>query len=384
MIRILRVLSFFVLLFVVGCNETQLFTTSIGKKLSDPTSIAVDTAKLRAYVVNSNNDVQFTSTTLSILDITNPVAPALLNVSQNPIPIASFSGQIYYDPATGIAYVANRKSDDINDVTDTLLRINLNETSGSFGGVTGTASDDNPFGVTCCDATGRMYVVNSGGTSNGSLDVYDPKDLTSFVRVSLNVTLNSGSQLTGKNSTESVLLGTQDFVSNRGGSIYVINTSEVGDSSKNPVDYVITGVGDARGVATDGTFIYVVDASVLNPILRVLKVSLLPPVTPDVSTIQEVDVNTVLSATIALEKDPNEVTVFNGTAYVTNRNSNTVSVINLANNTLTTTIAVGKEPFAMKAFTVGTASTLYVSNLGDDSISIIDLSTNAVVATFSP
>lgn len=352
----------------------------IGTHLAAPISIAVDAARFRAYIVNSNNRVEFTSTTLTLLDLTDPANPTLVTSSVNPIAIPDFSGQIYFDPVTANAYLPNRHSDDAADTADTLLRIHLDETSASFGTVDSYGSGKNPFGIACCDASGRIYVVSGGGTVN----VYDPADLSTSVQLSLETTLASGELVTGANATEVVLLGTQAFVTTEGGRLYVINTTEVGETGKNPIDYLILNAGELRGIATDGASLFAVDGTEDTPALWVINPASLTPIDPDTSAISEVDISTVQTTSISLGDDPNEVVVFNGRALVTNRGSDTVSVIDIASNAVTTTIPVGDEPFGMAAFTMNGTDYLYVTNLASDSISIIDLASNTVVNTFSP
>lgn len=369
------------------CDSGVLFKT-IGNELAAPISVAVDTAKLRAYVVNSNNTFEFTSTTFSVLDITDPASPVLLDNPANPFPVPDFSGQIYLDTASGFAYTPNRASDNSVDTVDALLRINVDESSSSFGTVETFSDGENPFGISCCDGAGRIYVVASGGKGVGTLDVFDPADLSTFVQVSLEVQIASGKVISGRDSTEVVLSGNQAFVSNRLGNIYVINTDEVGDTTKNPVDAIVLNSKDLRGIATDGTSLYVVDGDRKTLVLRVIPLSSLAPVDPDVSTVSEFDIGDVETAAISLgsdkKTDPQEVRVFNGKAYVTNRGLDTVAVIDVASQALETTIAVGDEPFGMTAFTVGDNNYLYVTNLVSDSISIIDLATHTVVNTFAP
>ena len=66
-------------------------------------------------------------------------------------------------------------------------------------------------------------------------------------------------------------------------------------------------------------------------------------------------------------------------AYITNQNSNNVSVIDTATNTVVATIPVGSGPVGVAVNPSGTR--LYVTNRGSGNISVIDTSTNAVVAT---
>ena len=66
-------------------------------------------------------------------------------------------------------------------------------------------------------------------------------------------------------------------------------------------------------------------------------------------------------------------------AYVANNSANTVSVVNIGTNTVTTTIPVGSFPYAVAVNPAGTFA--YVANVGSNSVSVISTSTNTVVAT---
>lgn len=384
---LLSALSFFILPFLIGatCDRTPLFKNTITTQFSYPISIAVDTTRNRAYVVNSNNSLKYTSTTMSVLDLSNPALPVLLNNASNPFQIPEFSGQIYLDTAQQIAYVPNRYSTDIKATAHSLLKIDVNE-SGSFGHYDTFANGEAPFGITCCDTLGRIYVVSGGGNGVGSLDVYNPADLSTRVHLPLEITLKSSEDFQAKNSTEVAILGSQAFITNRNGRLFVINTDEVGDSTKQPIDSLVLNGGDFRGVATDGTLIYVVDARSDIRLLRILDPSLMPAISPDATNTTELDIATVQIATVPLGKNPNEIVVFKKMAYVTNEDDDTVSVIDVAAHTVTATITVGDQPFALAAFTstFDSKDYLYVTNLAADSLSVIDLATNAVVDTFTP
>ncbi len=392
--KILPLLSLLLSLPLLGtqCDNGVLFKEIASNNLAAPIAVAVDTAKRRAYVVNSNNNFEFTTTLFSILDLADPANPVLLDNPENPIPFPNFSGQIYLDAAAGLAYTPNRESDNADDVTDVLLAITIDESSGDFGRVDEFTAGENPFGLACCDALGRIYVVNSGGDGDGTLDVYDPADLSTFTRISLAVISNGFGTFNGEASTEVVLLGDRAFVSSRFGNIYVINTNEVGDTSKNPIDAVVFNDkdGDYRGIATDGTLLYVVDADENKddglPAVRVIDPSLIPAVDPDVPTISELDIGDVQTALISLPENglPNEIAIFGGTAYVSNQDDDTVSVIDLSTNTLSTNIPVGEEPFGITPFTIEGTGFIYVTNLRSNSISVIDPATNTVINTFSP
>ncbi|MBI3329252.1 MAG: YncE family protein [Nitrospinae bacterium] len=66
-------------------------------------------------------------------------------------------------------------------------------------------------------------------------------------------------------------------------------------------------------------------------------------------------------------------------AYITNRDSNTVSIIDTVTNTVVTSVAVGAEPGGVAVHPAGTR--VYVKNEGSHSVSVIDTATHTVVAT---
>jgi YVTN family beta-propeller protein len=66
-------------------------------------------------------------------------------------------------------------------------------------------------------------------------------------------------------------------------------------------------------------------------------------------------------------------------AYVTNEFSNTVSVIDTANNNVAATVPVGINPLGIAVTPDGTRA--YVTNFGANTVSVIDAASNTVVAT---
>ncbi|OGQ57354.1 MAG: hypothetical protein A3I75_04240 [Deltaproteobacteria bacterium RIFCSPLOWO2_02_FULL_50_16] len=367
----------------LSCAGDPLFMSISSQQLASPVFVAVDTVNSRAYVINANNHLEYLDTHLTILDISNPPSPTFLDVGTNPISIPNFSGQAYFDPATRLLFVSNRLSDHKDDVVDTLLRINVDETSGSFGEVSSFNAGEDPFGVACCDTSNRLYLINEG-----TLGVYDIGSPSTFVSISLDITLGSGDRLKGLSSREVVLLGDQAFVTNRTGFIYVINMTEVGDLSKNPIDYVISGGGDLRGIATDGTYLYVVDHSEDDPLLRILDPSSLTAVDPDTSAFNEVSVTSIQTTAISTGTEPQEVAIVGGRAFVTNTGSDSVTVIDTDSRSVATTIDLtaggwgADEPTGITGFTVGDNNYVYVTNLKSDNISIIDANALSVVADY--
>jgi YVTN family beta-propeller protein len=69
------------------------------------------------------------------------------------------------------------------------------------------------------------------------------------------------------------------------------------------------------------------------------------------------------------------------TAYVANMNSNTVSVIDTATNTVTATIPASGAPYWVAVSPDG--STAYVTEMNSNAVSVIDTATNAVTATIA-
>lgn len=66
-------------------------------------------------------------------------------------------------------------------------------------------------------------------------------------------------------------------------------------------------------------------------------------------------------------------------AYITNHNSNNVSVIDTAKDVVTATVNVGSLPWGTAVTPDGTK--IYVANWGSNTVSIIDMATNTVSAT---
>ena len=66
-------------------------------------------------------------------------------------------------------------------------------------------------------------------------------------------------------------------------------------------------------------------------------------------------------------------------AYISNRDSANVSVIDTATNTVTATVAVGTAPFGVAVNPAGTR--VYVANTDSNNVSVIDTATNTVTAT---
>ncbi len=78
---------------------------------------------------------------------------------------------------------------------------------------------------------------------------------------------------------------------------------------------------------------------------------------------------------------PEGIVLIGANAYVTNRTDGTVSVITVATNSLVTTIPVGTAPSRIASNPAGT--NLYVTNTASNNVSVIQVSSNTVVATIT-
>ncbi|WP_158545140.1 YncE family protein [Dyella monticola] len=69
----------------------------------------------------------------------------------------------------------------------------------------------------------------------------------------------------------------------------------------------------------------------------------------------------------------------NNHAYVANCLDNTVSVVDMATNTVSATVPVGSNPLSIAVSPNGAA--VYTANEGDNTVSVINAATNTVTAT---
>ncbi len=102
----------------------------------------------------------------------------------------------------------------------------------------------------------------------------------------------------------------------------------------------------------------------------------------DSNTVSVIDTsNDTVIATINAGNYPDAVSVNSaGTkVYVANRNSGIISVIDTATNTVTATVSVGSYPIGVVVDPTGT--NVYVANRDSNNVSIINVTTNTVTAT---
>ena len=392
----------------VACTSSSLFQP-IGTNLGNPLTLAVNAATSRLYVVNSNNKDLYNNGSVQVYNITTPTAPALVGTAATD----SFSSQIYIDTVNQFLYTPNRINETITSTSGQLLQVNINEASISFMGVTSSTAGGSPFGIACCyPAAGQALVASLAGVLNAYTLGAGAPTMTS---TNLSTTANDGTVYTNPAVNQLAIIGAQAFVTMPAGNILVVNLGSLGGTG-NAVDYVITGVNSPSGIATDGTFVYVLAVQTVNnvlvPQLLVLNPAALSGATGTTAINQPVDTTAglqVAALTVGdgtTTADPQQVVVGTNYVFVSNMGEDTVTVIQctgpgggaatiptcttataeLSRGTfaVNSNVAVGDQPFGMATLTpAGTDTYLYVANVQSNTISIIDLSTLTVAATFT-
>ncbi|PIR21500.1 MAG: hypothetical protein COV45_01765 [Deltaproteobacteria bacterium CG11_big_fil_rev_8_21_14_0_20_47_16] len=372
---------------VTSCASQADVFGPIGSNLGSPLTLLVNSATGRLYVNNSNNLVAYNGGSLQVYSIATPAAPDLVATAST----YSFSSQMYLDATNKFLYTPNRYNVTGIATNNQLLQINIDEASASFLGVTSINSDLNPFGIACCDPSSRMLAP----TLSGTLDAYTTVSsgtptLTSY---NLSFTDSNGIVYTNPPVNQLTIIGSQAFVTVPSGGILVVNLDKLG-SGANIVDYIITGVNAPRGIATDGTYLYVADVETISdatvPLLVILDPSTLTALSGNTAATSVSGATTpVFVAQLTMGNgvsttDPEEVTVGTDYVFVTNSGEDSVTIVNRVAQTVNTTVSVGDQPFGMAIYSPGgTDSTLYVANIRANTISILDIPTLAVTATFT-
>jgi YVTN family beta-propeller protein len=135
----------------------------------------------------------------------------------------------------------------------------------------------------------------------------------------------------------------------------------------------ITGTG-----FTDGSPVQVFFDRISASSFSVLSDTTITAISPS-HTPQTVFV-TVIVGTAMSSLTPNSQYLYQGNyqAYISNSNSGTVSVIDITNDAVSSTLTVGNNPCSIAITPDGTKA--YVANITDNSVSVIDIASNTVVA----
>ncbi len=376
---------FIIFIGLSGCAQSgDIFPDIAVNELATPSAMAVDVATGRLYVVNSNAKVLYDwrQGTFQVYDIADPLAPALIKAA----PTKSFSGQVYVNTSLQEAFVPNRFSESDASREDALFVFDINEASSTFLDFVSQPMGRDAYAIACCYPTSRAWIT----TSLGELQYVNITNLSDTGSINLKTNLDIGGTLSHAEVNHIALQDSQAFLSREYGGILVVNLDDAGTAGAVAVDYYIRDIPNPRGIAVRGTTLYVVgegnecDGDWCR-FLMVLDVSALTPVTGNTTTEQlDKEDDGLLLETIEVQKLPQEVLLSTDYAFVTNQDSDTVSVIDLATNTLYTNISVGEEPFSLALYTTaaGVDQYLYVGNVEDNTISIIDIPTLSVVATY--
>lgn len=366
-----------------GCATSSDVFPDVGTNIASPSAMALDVAANRLYLVNSNDKVLYDPTqgNFQVYDITNPLAPVLLSTT----PTLSFSGQIYYDAVTKTAWTPNRYSANSQATTDLLYRIDVDEASAGFMGLSSTTLGLDSYAIQCCYPANRAWVT----TSLEQLQYVDLGGSLTPGAITLTSTLDNGGQISNADSNDVVIRGNQAFVSLIYGGIIVVNLDEADVAGSVPVDYLIADIEAPVGLAIDGDTLYVAGAGQVGdnwiPYLVVLDVSALTPTTANTTTaLLDKEDDGLLQAIVQVGNQAEDVLLTTQYAFVTNYQDDTVSVVSRATNAVVSTLTVGDEPFAMALYTTpgGVEQYVYVGNLSSNTISIIDIPTLTVVATY--
>ena len=211
--------------------------------------------------------------------------------------------------------------------------------------------------------------------------------LSSLINGASNIALgiNAGNQLsttTAANTVTQTINSTSfdepflSAITPDGSTLYVCNhgnnnTVNIINTATNTVTSTLSGFNLIEGIAItpDGKTAYVSNNAGNS-------VSIIDIATNTVSEVT--DPKATFNGPIGIAITPD-----GGTAYVCNQNGNSVSIINVATNTVTGSITSGTFNIPIGIAITPNGSTAYVSNNNGNSVSIIDIATNTVTGTVS-
>lgn len=372
--------------FLSSCSGASIFP-NIGSSMSNPLTLAIDSTNSRLYVNNSNIRVLYNNGSIHVVNITDPTTPTLVDYADT----LSFSGQMYLDTTTKLLYTPNRYSVNDSVTVDNLIDFNVDEASADPLVQTDYASGNNPYGIACCDSRNRIFVASIGGT----LDYYDPA-VANMDHNSLSLTsvLDSGYTFSGSGATRLAIVGDRAVVTNANGGLWIVNLDQLGVAGAYPVDYLIADVASPRGIASDGTYIYVADveqADTIVPSIYVLNIAPLTPRTGNTTTqvVDKDDDGLVVKNIVLGHNDPQEVVVNSSSTYafVTDYTASIVSVADIVGGTEIAELTVGTGPYGMaiRYDLLNNPTHLFVANSDSNTVSAIDITTPAspaIVGTY--
>ena len=325
---------------------------------------AFDTSNNRVYVTNRNDD------TVSVIDTaTNAVITT--------IPVGDIPVGIVFNSTNRRIYVTNE-----NDKTVSVIDPTTNIV------VEDIAVGTKPRFPAFDSANNRIYVPNYGSNTVSVIDARVPPKLTVTSPMSsevINDVVTPASDIAW--SVDKALASGSLTLTRTAGSIdpssphtceFVGRALHVGSHANFQLDNTTHSCREAVTLANGATYTLNfsgVDAEEVaaNPITRahvVFDARILATVVVDSQPAFRPAFNLGLTSPVAIP-----------TVYITNADSNTVSVIELATNTVIDTVAVGSRPVSAAFDPVH--QRVYVSNYGSNTVSVIDTQTNTVTTTVS-
>lgn len=372
-----------------ACATSSDIFGDVGTNIASPSAMSIDVANNRLYLVNSNSEVLYDPTqgSFQVYDITNPLAPTLIDTAKT----LSFSGQTYLNAATKSVFTPNRYTANSSVTEGVLYNINIDETSSDFLTFTESSIAQDAFAIECCYPDNRAWIT----TGSTEIQYVDFGGSLAPGSISLATTLDNDGEITQASVDAIAIIGNQAFLSNVDGGIMVVNLDEAGVAGAVPVDYFIYDIEQPNGLAAAGNLLYVAgqgyDGDSWVQYLLIIDTSSLTPLTDNTNTVT-VDKNDsgILVSLIQVGNNPQTVLLTSSYAFITNQDDDTVSVVDISSTdsptyrTVVKTIAVDDQPFAMAPYTTlaGEEKYVYVGNLTSNTLSIIDIPSLSVVAAY--
>jgi YVTN family beta-propeller protein len=427
------------IVYVTDVNYTYIFKVS--KKLiipvpvpvADPhASLAVNPITGLVYVANRD------SNTISVINGSTTSTIDTITVGETPSAIA-------VDPRTNLVYLANQASNTISVINGSTNTILFGDTAANQSGQPEASSvgikvASNPFALAFNNVIDKLYVTNTRSNTVSVIDgstnkLVDNITVGSFpYAVAIDQPLNTVYVANKKSNSVSVIDGSRNVVVDNIGvekgpvdiaidqsanRIYVANyysdSVSVIEASTNtllkniklgpPHNATEFNMGIALDPFTntiyvadaDANAIYLIDGATYSLVdqINVFKptaVAVDPEsnlvyviqhsITPKVSVLDASRDNIAL-ANITVDQKPNIISIDQGKhkVYVSNSDSNTVSVINSSQNEQVATVSVGNKPAGIAIDEI--ANVVYVANSMSNIISAINSTSNNILAGVS-
>ena len=267
---------------------------------------------------------------------------------------------------------------------------NFNEGSGSttadltVNARTGSLNNSPTWSVSTAPTGFATYSWSPGGATTNSINVTTAGNYTVTVTGTNTCSATSTATTITANPTPDVNQPANQVVCNNNATAAVTFSGSVSGTNFNwtnnttSIGLAASGSGDiASFTATNATNAPVTATVTVTPSTGGAFAYIANFVSNNVSVIN-LATNTVVT-TIAVGSGPQGIAISpdNSKVYVTNSNSNTVSQINTATNTVTATIPVGSFPRGVVVSPDG--SRLYVANSTSSNVSVINTATNSLI-----